>query len=78
MYKALERLHIEYGNTIWYPQLRRDIESVERVQKRATRLIPRLKDLMYIDRLETLKLPTLTHRRRRGGMIQTFKIIHRI
>ena len=38
MYKALVRPHIEYGNTVWYPHLRRDIESVERVQKQATRL----------------------------------------
>ena len=78
MYKALVRPHIEYGNTMWYPQLRRDTESVERIQKRATRLIPRLKDLTYIDRLKTLKLPTLAHRRRRGDMIQTFKTIHSI
>ena len=78
MYKALVRPHIEYGNTIWYTHLRRDIESVERVQKRATRLIPQLKDLTYVERLKKLKLPTLAHRRRRGDMIQTFKIIHRI
>ena len=80
MYKAQVRPYIEYSNNIWYPQLRRDIEtwSLERVQKRVTRLIPRLKDLTYIDRLKTLKLPTLAHRRRRGDMIQTFKIIHRI
>ena len=43
MYKALVRPNVEYGNTIWYPHLRRDIESVERIQKRATRLIPQLK-----------------------------------
>ena len=71
MYKALVRPHIEYGNTIWYQQVRRDIESV---QKRATRLIPGLKDLTFVDRLKTLKLPTLAHHRR-GDMIQTVKII---
>ena len=55
---------------MWYPHLRRDIE---RVQKRATRLI-----LVYVERLKKLKLPTLAHHRRRGDMIQTFKIIHGI
>ncbi|MEW8548044.1 MAG: hypothetical protein AB2693_31460 [Candidatus Thiodiazotropha sp.] len=76
LYKALVRPHIEYGNTIWYPFLRKDIISIEKVQKRATKLIPELKDLTYPERLRRLKLPSLAHRRKRGDMIQTFKIIH--
>ena len=75
LYKALIRPHIEYGNVIWHPFLRKDIESVENVQKRATKLVPELKVLTYIERLKKLKLPSLAHRRRRGDMIQTFKII---
>ena len=66
---------MEYGNTIWYPFLRKDIESVEKIQKRAAKLIPELKDMTYTERLKKLKLPSLAHRRRRGDMIQTFKII---
>ncbi|MES9971492.1 MAG: reverse transcriptase family protein, partial [Candidatus Thiodiazotropha sp.] len=76
LYKALVRPHVEYGNTIWYPFLRKDINSVENIQKRATRLIPQLKDLSYTERLKKLKLPTLAHRRRRGDMLQTFKILN--
>ena len=41
-------------------------------------LFSQLKDLTYVERLKKLKLPTLVHRRRRGVMIQTFKIIHKI
>ena len=52
-----------------------DIESVEKIQRRATKLIPELKDMTYTERLKKLKLPSLAHRRRRGDMIQTFKII---
>ena len=48
---------------------------LERVQRRATKLIPSLKDLTYTERLVALKLPSLQHRRRRGDMIQTYKII---
>ena len=66
LYKALVRPHIKYGNTIWYPFLRKDIESVERIQKRATKLIPELTDLTYTERLKRLKLPSLAHRRKRG------------
>ena len=34
-----------------------------------------LKDLTHTERLKKLKLPSLAHPRRRGDMIQTFKII---
>ena len=48
------------------------MESVEKIQKRATKLLPELKDMTYTERLKKLKLPSLAHRRRRGDMIQTF------
>ena len=75
LYKAMVRCQLEYGNTVWYPYLRKDIESIEAVQKRFTRFIPGLKHLSYQNRLKNLKLPSLAHRRRRGDMIQCFKII---
>ena len=48
---------------------------VEAVQRRATKAIPELKDIPYEDRLRRLKLPALVYRRRRGDMIQTYKIL---
>lgn len=75
LYVALVRPHVEYGNTIWYPHLKKDINAVEKVQMRATKLIPDIRHLSYEDRLKVLKLPSLTHRRRRGDMIQAFKIL---
>ena len=42
---------------------------------RATKLIPGIKDLPYVDRLQKLQLPSLAHRRLRDDAIQTFKII---
>ena len=44
LFKALIRPHVEYGNAIWHPFLRKDIESIEKVQKPATKLVPELKD----------------------------------
>ena len=52
------------------------IEAIEAVQRRATRLVPGLSNLEYSERLKTLKLPTLSYRRIRGDMIQTYKILH--
>ena len=48
---------------------------IEKVQRRATKLIPSISQLPYQQRLRELKLPSLYHRRRRGDMIQVFKIM---
>ena len=64
---------LEYGNIIWGPHFIGDIKAVERVQTRATRMIPSLKNLSYRKRLEILNLPSLSYRRRRGSMIMNYK-----
>ena len=55
-----------------------DVDKPQRVQKRATKLIPELSKKSYSDRLKALKLPTLKYRRYRGDMIELFKIIQGI
>ena len=76
LYKAMVRPHLEYGNTIWSPRFKEDIKSLEKVQKRATKLLPGLKNLSYEDRLKLLKLPSLKYRRMRGDLIQVFNIMN--
>ena len=50
---------------------------IEGVQRRATKLVPELKNLPYKERLKKLKLTTLVERRVRGDMIETYKLITR-
>ncbi len=76
LYKSLVRPHLEYGNTIWNPTLKKVIRSDEAVQRRATKMIPDLTELSYPERLKQLRLPSLVYRRHRGDMIQTYKIMH--
>ena len=76
LFKSLVRPHIEYGNIVWGPFNRADQQLVERVQRRATRLVPELRGRPYSDRLRELKLPSLYYRRRRGDMIAVYQLLH--
>jgi ribonuclease P/MRP protein subunit RPP40 len=76
LYKSLVRPHLEYANVVWSPYRQKYIEGIEKVQKRATKLIVNNPGISYIDRLKKLNLPTLVYRRHRGDMIETFKIMH--
>lgn len=78
LYTALVRPHLEYGNVVWHPFLQRDIQLLEAVQHRATRLVPGMKNMTYEQRLERMKLPSLAYRRIRGDAIETFKFMHGI
>ena len=49
---------------------------VERVQRRATRLIPSQCDLSCESRMKTLKLASLMYRRKRGDMLFMYKLVH--
>ena len=78
LFKALVRPHLEYGVPIWFPYKMKDIEEVEKVQRRATKQVKSLHGLSYEQRLRKLNLPTLRYRRHRGDMIEVYKILHGI
>ena len=76
LYKALVRPLLEYGHCVWQPLHKTLCSNVEDVQRRATKLLGSLRDKTYQERLKTLRLPTLEHRRLRGDMIELYKYIH--
>ena len=75
LYKALVRPKLEYCIQAWCPYLKKDISILERVQKRATKMIEGYKNMSYEDRLSNTGLTKLEKRRARGDLIQVFKII---
>ena len=78
LYKALVRPLLEYCNTVWHPLYKKDSEGLEKVQRRATKLVKELEHLDYPSRLRTLDLPSLVYRRRRADMLQIYRIIRGI
>lgn len=75
IYKTYVRPILEFGAVIWSPYFIKDISLLENVQRRFTKIPKSLKNLPYDDRLKLLQLPTLTDRRSRGDLIETYKIL---
>ena len=75
LYMTLVRPHLEYANAIRGPFYKQDQQLAERVQRRATKMVPCLSNLSYENRIRSLNMPSLHHRRKRGDMITTYKIM---
>ena len=76
LYTSLVRPILEYANVTWPVSFKKDVDKLERVQRRATGLLPHIRQLHYEDRLQILNLPSLVYRRVRGDMIEAYKFCH--
>lgn len=78
LYKSLVRPHLDYAMQARSPHLEKDKKILEKVQARATKLIPSIQHLSYEERLAKLNLTTLEKRRERGDLLQTYRIMTQI
>ena len=81
LFKALVRPHLEYCNTVTYPVYEKDAKLLEGVQRRATKMVPEMKNYDYANRLKKLALPSSGGDGGGGGggwrwflMVNSFKI----
>ena len=75
LYKTMVRCHLDYCCSDWAPYKKSDIEALEKVQKKATKILPSLRHISYPNHLTVCKLTTLPCRQIRGDMIELYKIV---
>ena len=76
LYRQYVRPHLEYCVQAWCPWTDSDIELLEKVQERAIRMTSGLKAVAYEDRLKEVNMMTLKDRRKRGDLIEVWKVIN--
>ena len=78
LYKSLVRPHLDYCVQAWRPHLKKDIEKIERVQRRAPRLREECKGINYEARLKFCNLTILEARVLRADLLEVYKIMNKI
>ena len=75
MFSKNVRPRLDYCLSAVGPYMVQDFRALEKVQRRATKLVRGIKHLSYQERLAVLQIPSMEERLQRGELIETFKIL---
>jgi hypothetical protein len=78
LYPTFIRPHLEFASAVWNKLSKEHKFKMESIQRKATKMVIEIRSLQYEDRLRALGLTTLEERRKRGDLIQIYKIINGI
>ena len=76
LFTVFVRPHVEYGQVMWTPHLKRYITILENVQCWETKLVDGFHHMSYSERLKKLNPPSLVYRRARGNITEIFIHFH--
>ena len=69
------RPHLDYCSAAWCPWTQGDKDILENVQKRAIGMVTNFKGRTYEEKLAEAGMTTLEERRRRGDLIQAYRVL---
>jgi ribonuclease P/MRP protein subunit RPP40 len=76
LYRQYVLPHLEFAVQAWNQWLVRDVEVLEKVQRRAVNMVAGLNGSSYEEKLEELDMLTMEERRHQADMVQVYKILH--
>ena len=76
LFKSLVIPIMDYCSIIWSPSKKKDIQAIEKIQRKFTKRINGLQDLNYYERLEKLHIYSMQRRRERYEVLYIMKIIN--
>ena len=66
LFISLIRSHLEYCVTVWYPLLKKDKDLIQNVLRLASKMLPRLSNLTYEERIAKIEIQSMKYRQMRG------------